>query len=592
MYKIKVLAVAPYEELKNLIMDCAHQKEELEIECFVSDMLEGVKLVKSMQNKKGKNYNIIMSRAGTAELIREITATPVVDIKLSVVDMMGSIRLAQNYSGKFAIVGFKTITDSARLICELLQQNIEIQTIETIADIDTCLSSLKQKGISLIVGDVITTTHSKKIGLNTILVTSGRKSVINSLDEAIRIYKTTMKVQQNNTFINAILEGLDSSIVSYDLNKKIIYSGFKNTINIDLLDKLEGLIDILIEEKKLELIEKIDNSIVKIKGKLLKMNGSSYPTFYIEYRTSIEAFEKRIYYTNVFDTPEVNFETFNTTNFLMKKVIRDAKNYAKLESPIMVYGDKGTEKTSIVHTIYTNSLYHNNPLIVIDSKYMDEKKWSKLFQSQNSVFTNINYTFYIKNLHLMTKKSQIIFEFYIKDISLYTKNKFIFSCIPGYSESFDKSDLLHFIKNKLNTLPILMPSLNEKKEDIPSLASIYLNNLNIKHGKQIIGFEKEAMEILQEHNWIGNVDQLRRVIEQIILLTSSLYIKKETVQKILSYEILPKFHYNKGSIDLDKPLEEIIKDIINIVLKKENYNQSKTAAKLGISRSTLWRKIK
>lgn len=127
---------------------------------------------------------------------------------------------------------------------------------------------------------------------------------------------------------------------------------------------------------------------------------------------------------------------------------------------------------------------------------------------------------------------------------------------------------------------------------MPIMASLYLSDLNLKYGRQVTGLENEAMKLLQENNWINNIDQFKRVIEELIILTDTFYINAETVRKVLSYEILPKSYTYIHSLDLNKSLDEINKDIINLILNEENFSQSKVATRLGISRSTVWRKIK
>jgi transcriptional regulator with PAS, ATPase and Fis domain len=592
MKKIKILAIAPYDGLRDLINDVAHDFKDLEVHTYVADMLDGVELAKSIQYT---GYDAIISRAGTAELIREVSELPVIDIKLSAIDMMRSIKLAQNYSGKFAIVGYKSITETANLICELLQYDVEIKTISNISEILETLTLLKENGISLIVGDVITVTHAKSIGLNTILVTSGRKNVLNSFDEVIKLYQTLMKNQQKNILIKNTVEKSNVSVISYTSDKRIVYSSIKEDIDDyeKIIGEIKSLIDTLFKEKEIKVIKKIGNSLTGIRGELIEVMGSLFPTFYLEnQRISIKPFDDAVSYKNISDSPQINFETFSTSSELLKNVISNAKAYAAIQTPIIIYGDKGTGRDSIAHTIYQNSTYHKNPLIRIDSKYMNEKKWIHIFESENSIFTDSGLTIHIKNLHLMDETSQVLFESYIRNTSVHKRNRFIFSCISGYSKSFDSSTLLYFIRNELNALPLVMPNLNQRAEDIPNLASLYLSDLSLKHGKQVIGMENEAMKLLQEHNWINNIDQFKRVIEELIILTDTFYINAETTSKVLSHENLPKSHSCVHSLDLNKPLDDINKDIINLVLSEEDFNQSKAAERLGISRSTLWRKIK
>ena len=129
MNKIKVLAIAPYDGMKDLIDEIAKEYNSLEVHSFVGDMMDGVKIVRAKMNE---GYDFILSRAGTAELIRNITDVPVLDIKLSVLDMMRTIKLAQNYAGEFAIVGFKSITSPAKTISQLNNQEMNIKTVRQI----------------------------------------------------------------------------------------------------------------------------------------------------------------------------------------------------------------------------------------------------------------------------------------------------------------------------------------------------------------------------------------------------------------------------------------------------------------------------
>jgi transcriptional regulator with PAS, ATPase and Fis domain len=592
MKKIKTLAIAPYKGLKDLINELAKERQELEVDTFVADMLDGVELAKSV---KDKGYDAIISRAGTADMIREISALPVIDIKLSVIDMMRAIKLAQNYLGQFVIVGYKSITESADIICQLMGFDVEVKTITSLAEIEICLTELKEKGISLIVGDVITINHAKRIGFNTILVTSGRESVLSSFDEVIRLQQLISTTKHEKLLVKNILKNANASVICYNMDKKMIYCHLPEDQddNEKILEEIEKVIDVLMNEKECKVLKKLDHNCVLIKGELLDVAGSMYPTFYLTYqRSAIKFCEQDITFRNVSDSRHVNFEIFNSSSESLQTVINHVKDYAQTSSPIIIFGEKGTGKETLANAIYYNSTFNKNPLIVINAKFMNMKKWMSLFQSEDSLFANSDFTIFIKDMHFMDDASQTLFESYIRNTYVHKRNRFIFSCITGYSKSFDDGSLLYFIRNELNALPLVMPSLAERKEDIPSLASLFLSDLILKYGKEVIGLEKDAIKLLQEFHWTHNIDQLRRVVEELIILTHSYYVDAETVSKVLSHENLPTSKSYMSFLDLHKNLDEINKDIINLVLTEENFNQSKAADRLGISRSTLWRKIK
>lgn len=592
MEKIRVLAIAPYSGLRDLINEMAKDRSELDVHTFIGDMLEGVEVVKSVQEK---GYDAILSRAGTADLIKKVSDLPVIDIKLSVIDMLRAIKLAQNYVGKFVIVGFKSITDTANLICQMNEDDFQIKTLSNISEIHDCLMELKEQGVSLIVGDVVTITHAKRIGLNTILVTSGKESVSSSFDEVIKLKEMLAHTDEKNLLIKNILQHSAISVISFNSDKKVVYSNIHENLEDyqGILEDLRQSIDILLKEKEFKILKKLGNHFVNIKGYLQEIEDSFYPTYYLEkHKTAIKPFDNAISINNILESPKVNFETFFTSNDGMKNAIEDAKAYSATQAPILILGDKGTGKDTLANAIFHNSLYSKNPYIVIDTKYMSEKKWAFLYESENSLLVDRDCTIYVKNIHLMDEVSQKFFESYFLQTYVHKRNRFIFSAANSYSKLFDQSSLLHFIKNELSAFPIFLPNLNQRKDDIPSLASLFLGDLTLRYGNQVMGLEQEALKVLQDFHWTNHLSQLKRVMEELIVLTDTFYIQADTVKKVLFYESAPQLHSELHSIDLKKPLDEINKDIINLVLSEEDFNQSRAAERLGISRSTLWRKIK
>ncbi|RIW29180.1 sigma-54-dependent Fis family transcriptional regulator [Bacillus salacetis] len=585
--KIKTLAIAPYEGLKDLINNVAKERSELEIQTVIGNMLEGLEIVKE---KSSEQFDLIISRAGTADMIKEVTDLPVIDIKLSIVDMMRAIKLTQNYTGKFAIVGFKSITEPAAIISQLNEYDFTIRTLSHISEIDDSLQELKEQGVSLIVGDVITTSHAKLLGLNTILVTSGRESVNNAFSEGIQLFEYLSAAKRKNAFFNEINQQLNVTVISFDEASNPVYS---NTDETALSIAAEELLDVLNKESEIRVVKTIGDDHYKIEGKILSFQKSCYPTFYLEkQRPPLKPFDKSITYKNVTDRPQINFEAFPTSNPTYSKIITEAKAYSKLNTPIMIYGEKGSGKNILAHAIYQNSQSRKNPMILINAKYMNEKSWTSIFKSENSPFLNSDYTIYIRNIHFLNEESQNLLESYLSNTYVHKRNRFIFSCISGYSNMFDNGTLVDFINNEMGAFPLVLPNLNHRKEDIASLASIFLSDLIPKYGKQVLGLKKEALDLLQEFNWTYNIDQLRRVIEELIILTDDYYIEPESVKRVLANESLPKAKIETNFIDLNKTLDEINKDIIELVLSEEGYNHSKAAKRLGISRSTLWRKVK
>ena len=582
----RILAITPYNGLKDLILEEAKAHNNLDVNVYVADMLEGVELFKSLKNK---DFDCIIARAGTAELIREVTDIPVIDIKISIIDMISAMKLAENYLGSYAIVGFRSITENAEIIRQLNEYSIQIKTINSILEIEGYLRDLKAKRVSLIVGDMITSSKAKELGLNTILVTSGKESVQNTFKEVVNFLKLLENFEHKNLLIQKMMDYSDTEYMVFNKEKEII---FTNIIRQHNTESVKELVEHLFKDKECEIIKEIDNRLTLIQGKLFESNEEEYACFYFKAITpQIKPMDPAITFLNVSDESITNLETISTNNEHLLKVIKDAKNYSNTMNPLLLIGEIGTGKDFMAHAIYKNGPYQKRPLTIIDAKYMDEKKWLNLINRDDSLLTKSNITIYMKNLQMLNEVCQQLLESYFINTFLHKRNRFIFSFVNGCSDVFDNGTFLQFIRNDLGAFPLVIPKLNDRKEDIPSLTSLFMSELILKYGKQVVGLEPKALQLLQEFNWTNHIDQLKRIIEECIILTDTYLISEESVQSVLANESFPTAN-TVSYLNLHKPLDEINKDIINLVLSEESFNQSKAAERLGISRSTLWRKMK
>lgn len=179
--------------------------------------------------------------------------------------------------------------------------------------------------------------------------------------------------------------------------------------------------------------------------------------------------------------------------------------------------------------------------------------------------------------------------------TIWTSKRLLFNglCPPGriFWSGPRAADSARSLYYRLAEVTLPLPSLRERKEDIEGLSLLYINEYNAKYGKQVVGLRDEAREELERFEWRGNIHQLRQVIEEAVLLAKGLYIEQGEISEVLSTRRM-RTEYGKPDFDLSGTLEEIEQRIIQQVLLEEGMNQVKTAERLGISRTTLWRKIK
>ena len=136
--------------------------------------------------------------------------------------------------------------------------------------------------------------------------------------------------------------------------------------------------------------------------------------------------------------------------------------------------------------------------------------------------------------------------------------------------------------------------LREHRQDIPSLANLYIALLNRINGTDTISIEEDGLKILQSYDWPGNNDQLARILKKINTRCTDQIIVQEIIVEAINEEKLITGNNSEDGFGINisgKTMKDIEREIALAVLKEENGRKSTTAKRLGLSRATLWRML-
>jgi DNA-binding NtrC family response regulator len=147
------------------------------------------------------------------------------------------------------------------------------------------------------------------------------------------------------------------------------------------------------------------------------------------------------------------------------------------------------------------------------------------------------------------------------------------------SEGSFREDLFY----RINTIMIEVPPLRDRVDDIPILANYFLRFNGERYGKKGMKFNSHALEKLSNHSWPGNVRELQHSVEKAVIMCDSPVLKPS------DFDFAPK---NKNANFNEMTLEEMEKRMISESLKNYNSNMSVIAGRLGITRQTLYNKLK
>jgi len=146
---------------------------------------------------------------------------------------------------------------------------------------------------------------------------------------------------------------------------------------------------------------------------------------------------------------------------------------------------------------------------------------------------------------------------------------------------------------RINIVPLFLPPLRERKEDIPLLVEHFISRFNSMRGKEIRGISPKAMNVLMSYDFPGNIRELENIVEYTTVVCKNHLIRRVHLPEALHHKIdLKKIPTAEKITEKEPSLEAIEKDIIYRTLKKHNWSRKLTAAQMGIHPTTLWRKMK
>ncbi|MGA2466750.1 MAG: sigma-54 dependent transcriptional regulator [Thermodesulfobacteriota bacterium] len=308
-----------------------------------------------------------------------------------------------------------------------------------------------------------------------------------------------------------------------------------------------------------------------------------------------QALEKRYSFGNILGK--------NTRMQSIYELISDISN---TDSTVLIQGESGTGKELIARAIHFNSHRKNKPFVVANcSAYSQNLLESELFGHEKGSFTGAirrktgrfelahGGTIFLDEIGEVSPPTQILllrvlqdhrFERVGGEETLEVDVRVIAATNKKLMEEIRKGTFREDLYYRLNVIPIFVPPLRERRDDVPLLASHFLQKFCQEKSKDVASISPDVMEILLAHSWPGNVRELENVIQHAIIIAKQEKILPKDLPQYLLQQPLP----TKQLISL----QDHEKNLIMKTLEETNWNKHQTAKRLKINRSTLYGKMK
>ncbi len=296
-----------------------------------------------------------------------------------------------------------------------------------------------------------------------------------------------------------------------------------------------------------------------------------------------------------------------THNHRMQEIWDTARSLARSNIPILIYGESGTGKELMADYIHQCSQRSNNPLVKVNCSAIAESLLdNELFGHEEGSYTGATGKHIGMfeqacggSLHLdeigdmsMTTQAKILRAIQYGEIrrvggqsTISVNVRFIASTNKNLQELITRNLFREDLLYRLNAASIILPPLRERKEDIPRLADIFLRQFAT--GSTPKALSTEALSTLQQHDWPGNIRELRNTIEVSVTLCQNQILRAEDIKFHSSLEPNGSNSHTAPVYDLEQSEKQVLID----ALKTTNMNRTKAAKLLGISRKTLYNKL-
>ena len=595
------------------------REQNQDIRFGVALMEEAVEVAKDFSRD---GYEVIISRGRTATVIKE--AYPdlsIVEIPFTVLDILQTIEKAKFHGNYIAVVAFAPMILGLEHLGSMLSASIRFFPLEREDQVDAKVLEAIKENVDIVVGGVITGKTAQKHGIPFALIENSPESMRHAVMEAKNIALARQQEKAKANFFKAVLDYAYDGVISVNAKGQItIFNPVAERVTQMNASVAVGR---HIREVWPELeMDKILQSCKEDLGQLLTINNEKVvcnkvpicvhekvvgAIINFQDVTKLQQMEAKVR-RRLFDTGHVATHRFNDiigTSKQIQKSISLAQNYARTDSAILIQGETGTGKEVFAQSIHNGSSRKNGPFVALNCAALPAQILeSELFGYVGGAFTGasqkgkaglfeiahggslfldeiaeMEYATQGKLLRVLQEKkvmrlgSDRVTPVDVRIIA--ATNKPLKSLV---NENTFRADLYY----RLNVLRLRLYPLRERKEDVVHLANYFLNSHTSATNKQT-EFTKKALDELTRYSWPGNIREVQNIIERILATLNSSKISQEMVQQHLEDQ-------PEGEI-YSRILQDEMDEIREALLITRG-NHTEAAKILGMSRSTLWRKLK
>ncbi len=628
----RIIAILPNSRLKDKLV-AVQERLGVYFPIYQMQTEDAVQLAKE---KVSNGAKVIISRGMTANYLRTNLDVPVVEIKYDFFHFAYALRKALSITNEVAIIGFIDAYRLAKRAVEFVQgegEKIHVVILPDGSQIEDNINSLSEIGIKTFVGGNLVVSTAKRKGYNCVLVEADERVVEEAIINAQYELRIHIEQEEKVELIQSIISSTSNGIFALNRNWDIVAANpialkylqikgtrqygeairelFKDSQIIQTIETGEHVTGDLITLGDYEIVMNSSPIVVEkeLRGAVIMMQETSHIK-----DLDFKIRKKQMYKGHV---ARKTFDDIIGESSAIKLCKKKAIQYAKVDSTILIQGSTGTGKEIFAQSIHNASLRASKPFVAINCAALPPSLLeSELFGYVKGAFSGANSegkagifeiahtgTIFLDeiseaSLDVQARLLRVIQE---KEITRIGDDKVIPVDVRILTAT--NRDLLQEISNKkfredlfyrLSVLELKLPALSERKDDIPVLAKHIAKEISSRMCLKKVHVTSDAIKVLESIPLEGNVRQLSNIIERALVISNFTVVDEDCVIEAVG---LNRNNQNVQECKIENifenaTLEDMERILIKRALEDSKGNRQAAADKLGISLSTLWRRLK
>lgn len=584
-------------------------------------------VVESVKRERERGAAVAIARGNHANLLLHETDMPLVEIVLSGQNLAMLFSEAKRESGKenahIGLVGFRNMFGDTETLAQVLGVTVEPFMANTTDELRTGTHKAAQAGVDIVIGGEIVAEEAEKLGLKHLFLHSTQDSIKTAIAAAKRIlYAIEMEKHNAAEFASLVNYSFDAVLkldtqgnvaVSNYMAEKIFrrrgeaLHGVHLSELIDLSSESHPIGSAMREKRSVYAVTvKVGNQALIANFAAINVEGENVGFILsLQEFQKIEDLEEQIRkerYSKGYVATQT-FDALRTVSPAMSVVKETAMKYARYDLPVMLIGEVGVGKRALAECIHNASLRKRSPFVSVDCGGLSPKMQQTQFMGDGQVKGAFEIahtgTLLIEHVAMLDEYCQYQLLHVLKHNCLVgldgrmmlpvnirvicTTGRDLYQCVRD-------GRFLEPLYCMLTQLELVVPPLCERAEDLPALLDMSIEKYSTLYRKYV-HLSPEARELIYAQPWGGNLLQLSLFCEKLLILADDKHITADFVRRHLprSFALVQQQSVQR-SLPMVVHSEEEAKLID--MLEKYGGNRALAAEALGVSKTTLWRRMK